>query len=174
MHRLNVVRTTCVTAYGVYTQYRAEFLVFMLAGATPLIMMFVWISIARTGATGEADATWFAAYFLLVYGTRQMSPIWLIRELDEERDTAALTGTQKRKRAVRLYLSNLSGEKRTVEVQERIPVSEIEGLEVICNDAAWKFDGDGIGRRTVELAAGAHEKLTLRYELRASSNVVLP
>jgi ABC-2 type transport system permease protein len=92
MRRLNVVRTSCATAYGVYTQYRAEFLVFMLAGATPLIMMFVWIPLAETGATGEVDATWFAAYFLLVYGTRQMSPIWLIRELDEEVRLGLLSG----------------------------------------------------------------------------------
>jgi hypothetical protein len=123
---------------------------------------------------GRGQTNLVAAGEPLAVGLGTDDAVRVRRELDEERDTAALTGTQKRKREVRLYLSNLSGEKRTVEVQERIPVSEIEGLEVICNDAGWKIDGDGIGRRTVELAPGAHEKLTLRYELRASSNLVLP
>jgi ABC-2 type transport system permease protein len=73
-----------VGAYGVYTQYRAEYALYMLAGITPLIMMFVWISISGRGATGSLGATWFAAYFLVAYGTRQCNAIWLIRELDEE------------------------------------------------------------------------------------------
>jgi ABC-2 type transport system permease protein len=83
-YRLKSTWACFAGAYGTYTQYRAEFLLYMLSGATPLIMMFVWMSIADTGATGTRDAAWFAAYFLVAYGTRQCSPIWLTRELDEE------------------------------------------------------------------------------------------
>jgi viologen exporter family transport system permease protein len=83
-HRLKSLWACLVGAYGVYTQYRSEFLLYMVSGVTPLIMMFVWISIAETGATGNRGAAWFAAYFLVAYGARQLSPIWLTRELDEE------------------------------------------------------------------------------------------
>ena len=92
MHRLRAFTVSFVAAYGVYTQYRAEFFLWMLAGVTPLIMMFVWISLAQSGATGETDATWFAAYFLVVYFTRQFSAIWLIRELDEQVRLGRLSG----------------------------------------------------------------------------------
>ncbi|QEX21829.1 multidrug ABC transporter permease [Hypericibacter adhaerens] len=71
-------------AYAISTQYRAEFLLYMLSGVTPLIMMFVWISIARTGAVDGHGGAWFAAYFLVAYGVRQFNPIWLTRELDSE------------------------------------------------------------------------------------------
>ena len=83
MRGLAAFKASFIGAYGVYTQYRAEFFLWMLAGVTPLIMMFIWISLAEAGATGDTDATWFAAYFLVVYFTRQFSAVWLIRELDE-------------------------------------------------------------------------------------------
>lgn len=83
-HRLKSLWACFVGAYGVYTQYRSEFLLYMISGVTPLIMMFVWISISETGATGNRGAAWFTAYFLVAYGVRQFSPIWLTRELDEE------------------------------------------------------------------------------------------
>lgn len=83
-HRLKSLWACFVGAYGVYTQYRSEFLLYMLSGVTPLLMMFVWMSIADTGVTGNRGGTWFAAYFLTAYGVRQLCPIWLTRELDEE------------------------------------------------------------------------------------------
>lgn len=82
-HALSAVWVSFTTNYGIYTQYRAEFLLYMMAGITPLVMMFVWMSLAEAGATGGADATWFAAYFLVVYGVRQFNAVWVIRELDE-------------------------------------------------------------------------------------------
>lgn len=96
------------------------------------------------------------------------------REVHEERDTAALTGTQKRRHEVELFLSNLSGARRVLEVQERIPVSEIEDLEIRGDAPGWNIDADGFARRTVEVAPGEHLKLELAWELRAGSNVTLP
>lgn len=80
---LSAIWVSFATNYGIYTQYRAEFLLYMMAGMTPLIMMFVWMSLAASGATGGTDATWFAAYFLVVYGVRQFNAVWVIRKLDE-------------------------------------------------------------------------------------------
>lgn len=98
------------------------------------------------------------------------------REQTDERDTALITGTQKLKRTVRLFLSNLSGESRDLVVNERVPVSEIEDVSVALVDAkTWTFDAkDGFARQAVVLAPHATRRLELIYELRASAKVVLP
>jgi ABC-2 type transport system permease protein len=71
-------------AYASDVQYRAEFLLYMLAGVVPIIIMFAWRSLADAGLTGATDKTWFAAYFFVIFATRQLSPIWLIREMDRQ------------------------------------------------------------------------------------------
>lgn len=98
------------------------------------------------------------------------------RMLDEERDTVAVLGIQKLRRTVRLYLSNLSGEPRRVQVTERIPVSEIDEVEIALVEAApFVLDGqDGFARAECDLAPHATLSLKLVYEVRASPKVVMP
>lgn len=79
---LKAIATTFATSYAAYTQFRAEFLLYMVAGLAPIYMMFAWMSLAEGGMAADVDQAWFAAYFLVIYGTRQMCPIWLIRDLD--------------------------------------------------------------------------------------------
>jgi hypothetical protein len=77
---------------------------------------------------------------------------------------------------VKVYLSNLSSEPRRVLVTERVPVSEIEDVEItVTESGGWKREGeDGFLKREVELAANATEELGLGYEIRAAARVVLP
>ena len=98
------------------------------------------------------------------------------RTQTEERETAAVLGTQKVHRKVEIYLSNLSDETRRVQVAERVPVSEIEDVEITLTDAGgFKLEGkDGFLRREVELGGHATEELSFAYEIRAGSKVVLP
>lgn len=97
------------------------------------------------------------------------------RKTTEERDTAAVLGTQRIKRKVEIALSNLGGEPRQVLVTERIPVSEIEDVEITLSDAGGaRPDQDGFLRRDVDLAPHATAEITIAYEIRASSKVVLP
>lgn len=102
------------------------------------------------------------------------------RRTHEERDASTLTGSQKVRRHVALYFSNLSDTRRSFDVIERLPVSEIEGLEVELLDAegaparAWKLDpktGFATTRMTLDGRANGVQRLV--YELRAASNVVL-
>lgn len=95
---------------------------------------------------------------------------------DEERDTQALTGAQRIKRKVSLFLSNLSGSARSVLVNERIPVSEIDEVEILVLDAGpFKLEAkDGFMRTTVDVAARATKMMSFSYEVRAGSKVVLP
>jgi uncharacterized protein (TIGR02231 family) len=98
------------------------------------------------------------------------------REQVAESDTTAVIGTQKRKRRVMVFLSNLSNEPRRVLVTERVPVSEIEDVEVTLLDAGgFKASGrDGLYRREVELGPHETAEIGLTWELRAGARVVLP
>ncbi len=98
------------------------------------------------------------------------------RAVSEQRDTTALIGTQKIKRSVKIYLSNLGSEGRRLLVSERVPVSEIADVEITVLDAAgFERDGkDGFLRREISLGANAIETVELSYEIRAAAKVVLP
>jgi hypothetical protein len=98
------------------------------------------------------------------------------RAVTEERETAAVLGTQRIRRQVEIFLVNLSDEPRRALVTERVPVSEIEDVEITLTDAGgFKPEGkDGFLRREVDLAAHATLELSLAYEIRAGSKVVLP
>lgn len=98
------------------------------------------------------------------------------RKEDEERDTQVLTGSQRIRRKVSLFLSNLSGSSRNVLVNERIPVSEIDEVEIqLLDPGGFKLDAkDGFLKTVVEIAPRATKIMKFSYEVRAGSKVVLP
>lgn len=98
------------------------------------------------------------------------------RHVEEQRDTTAIIGTQKIRRKVDVFLSNLSGEPRSLTVTERVPVSEIEDIEITVVEPG-DFDPpdpDGFLRASVRLAPQETKRASFTYEIRAKSNVVLP
>ncbi|WP_394828773.1 DUF4139 domain-containing protein [Pendulispora albinea] len=123
---------------------------------------------ARTRFVGKGEA------FELGLGTDDA--VRVRREVEKDDDTSAILGTQKRKRTVNVWLSNLGRDPKRVRVTERVPVSEIEGLEIdVATGQGWHIDPrDGFATYDLELAGDATRKLTLVYELRASSKIVLP
>ncbi|MFO0760375.1 MAG: DUF4139 domain-containing protein [Byssovorax sp.] len=98
------------------------------------------------------------------------------RAVTEQRDTVAVIGTQKIKRQVTIFLSNLSGEPKRALVCERVPVSEIEDVQISLGEAAGfaHDEKDGFLRREIALAPGAVETVDLSYEIRAGAKVILP
>lgn len=108
----------------------------------------------------------------------------LRRTIDETRDQTAVIGTQKVQRTVKLFLSNLSGAPRRLQVTERIPVSEIEEVRVnLTNPGGGRLVGvngdpagaaDGFLRFDVDLPAGATRELSYVYRIEAAAKVVLP
>jgi uncharacterized protein (TIGR02231 family) len=94
----------------------------------------------------------------------------------EQRDTATMTGTVTIQREVRVFVTNLSDRPRTVEVRERVPVSELDAVrvEVASGGGFGPPDQDGFVTAPIELRPGGQQELTLRYTMRARSNVVLP
>jgi hypothetical protein len=73
-------------------------------------------------------------------------------------------------------LSNLSGSTRSVLIHERVPVSEIDEVEIqVLDPGAFKLDAkDGFLRAVVDLGARATKMMSFSYEVRAGSKVVLP
>lgn len=135
------------------------------------------VRVARgAGLVGQARIDFVAAGSPFELGFGADDAVRVRRTVDEKRDTVTLTGTQKLRRDVTIYLSNLSSEKRSVLVTERVPVSEIEAVEIVLLDReGWQFDArDGFAKREVALAGNATVALRLAYEVRASSKVVMP
>ncbi|MBX6322856.1 MAG: ABC-2 family transporter protein [Rhodospirillaceae bacterium] len=81
---LRIARALAASTFAEATAYRAEIVIWMLAGSLPLIMMFVWMELAAAGPMGGYTPRAFAAYFLLVFLVRQMTPAWVMGSLDRE------------------------------------------------------------------------------------------
>jgi uncharacterized protein (TIGR02231 family) len=96
------------------------------------------------------------------------------RQHSDERETVPLIGTQKITRTVKLFVSNLGGSARKLAIAERVPVSEIEAVEIKVLEGAERADADGIARLEADLAPGATKELTLRFRVEAAKNVQLP
>jgi ABC-2 type transport system permease protein len=68
---------------GLILEYRAAVLIWTLAGITPLIMMFIWLQIARSGdAEGRSPAE-FALYFLTAFLAIQFTQAWVVWNFDD-------------------------------------------------------------------------------------------
>ena len=98
------------------------------------------------------------------------------RKTEEKRDRTPVIGTQKLERKVELYISNLSDQERTLEVTERVPVSEIEQIEIsLLSTKSWDHvNEDGFLKQRVTIKPRSTHVLELAYEVRAKSNVQLP
>jgi len=98
------------------------------------------------------------------------------REQKEKPSRKAISGTQIIDREVTLYLANLSDVEREFEVVERIPVSEVEQVEIELEDSeGWSFDAkDGFLKKQVTVGGNDRAETGYSYQLRAKSNVQLP
>lgn len=68
--------------FGLSLQYRAQSVLWMISGLTPLIMLMVWLQLAKDGPIGGYDQLAFAQYFLFMFFCRQLTPTWVIYLLD--------------------------------------------------------------------------------------------
>jgi uncharacterized protein (TIGR02231 family) len=100
----------------------------------------------------------------------------VIRNVDEKREEARLTGRRTTTRTVRLFVSNASAESSRITLEERIPVSEVKDVEVQvltreCKPAPGAVSKDGIVRLELELAANSQQEAKFVWELQAAAKV---
>lgn len=97
-----------------------------------------------------------------------------VEQLDVQEST--LTGWHSRRHHVRLYLSNLGPASRTIEVVERIPVSELDKVEIQPHPAdttgQQKPDRDGFVRWVVKLGPRARETVRLSFTVKNHPDVI--
>ncbi|MGI2906664.1 ABC transporter permease [Tolypothrix sp. VBCCA 56010] len=75
---------TLLSVYYAYmVEYRAELILWVLAGSLPIILMGVWIQAAQNGKFGLTPVD-FARYFLAVFLVRQFTVVWVIWEFERQ------------------------------------------------------------------------------------------
>ena len=79
-----VAKTLLNVYYAFMLEYRAELILWMLAGSLPIILMGIWIQAAESGQFGGLTPTDFARYFIAVFFVRQLSVVWVIWEFEQE------------------------------------------------------------------------------------------
>jgi len=158
----------------------------LLAGPVRLQRSGALVGAGRVGFVGPGEP--FELGFGVDDGVR-------IRRRDgTTREHTTLTGALKLTRTVRLYLSNLSGQPRTLTVIERIPVSELEDVDIELLPRARRVDAkadsdadddhayepttppssrddDGFVRFELTLPPSSTRTLTLAWRLNAPSKV---
>lgn len=73
-----------LTVYYAYmVEYRAELILWVLAGSLPIILMGIWTEAAQGGKFGLTPVD-FARYFLAVFLVRQFTVVWVIWEFERE------------------------------------------------------------------------------------------
>jgi len=82
--RWRLARVVLSVTFAAFIEYRAEVLIWMIAGSLPLIMMFIWMGLAANGPVGGYAAADFAAYFLLVFVVRQFTVCWVVQPLSRD------------------------------------------------------------------------------------------
>ncbi|MDZ8106100.1 MAG: ABC-2 family transporter protein [Nostoc sp. DedQUE12a] len=84
MKRIIRKALTFLSVYYAYmVEYRAELLLWVLAGTLPIILMGIWIQAAQGGRFGLSPVD-FARYFITVFIVRQFTVAWVIWDFERE------------------------------------------------------------------------------------------
>lgn len=140
----------------------------LLAGPVELVFQDQAAGRASVGFVGPGEP------FRLGWGASE--DVRLSRTTEVEQDTGRITGHQHLTHLVKLRLVHLGDSPVSVQVKERVPVSELKEVEVAkvqLSPAGEGPDADGFCTWRVELRPGKHKELELRYELSAPARVDL-
>jgi uncharacterized protein (TIGR02231 family) len=135
------------------------------------------VDLARVaGSVGRSSVSFTAPRAPLELSFGSEDGVRVLRDVMVERDTSRLTGKLTQRTVVTLYVSNASSVARTVELHERVLVSEVKEVEVEvqereCSPRPRAVDRDGIARIQLELAPNATTTATFVWEFRAAGKV---
>lgn len=130
----------------------------------------------KAGSVGRGTLPFTAPGGALKLSFGAEDGVSVLRDVEIERDTSRLTGRQQQRHIVTLHVSNASAQARTIEIEERVIVSEVKEVEVevdtkACRPAPREVDRDGIARLELALPADGTATAKLVWELVASGKV---
>jgi uncharacterized protein (TIGR02231 family) len=144
-----------------------------LSGAGPLLAGPVRLG-RGSSIVGRAKTAFVAVGEPFELGFGVDDGLRVRRRVDEERDTTPVIGTQKRKRTIKLYVSNLGGDPRRLKIIERVPVSELDDVKIeVVDSANAHIDKDGIASIEIELPANGNKEISFAYRIEAAAKVRL-
>ncbi|MBZ4421488.1 mucoidy inhibitor MuiA family protein [Myxococcus sp. RHSTA-1-4] len=140
----------------------------LLAGPVDLVRSGGYVGRAQLRFTGRSERV------KLGFGSEDA--LRVARRDEEEMETSRLTGRRVRTQRVRLYLSNMGARPETVALEERMPVSEVESVEVMLlregtKPAPARVSEDGIIRFELTAPPRSQQELSLAYTVTSASKV---
>jgi uncharacterized protein (TIGR02231 family) len=141
----------------------------LLAGPVDLLRQSGFVGRAKLKFAGQNETV------VLSFGSED--GLRVVRNVEEKREEARITGRKTTTRTVTLFVSNASGESARVVLEERIPVSEVKEVEVQLlqkeSSPGWPATAskDGIARIELDLAANSQQEAKFVWELQAASKV---
>jgi uncharacterized protein (TIGR02231 family) len=140
----------------------------LLAGPVHLVRSSGYVGRAQLKFTGMGER--------LKLGFGSEDTLRIARLVDEKHDTQRLTGRRTRTQQVKLFLSNTGTRPEKVAIEERIPVSEIEAVDVKLlqeqtKPAPTKVSEDGIVRFELAAPPRSQQELAFAYSVSSSSKV---
>jgi ABC-2 type transport system permease protein len=79
-----LISTFLSVYYAYMVEYRAELILWVLAGSLPLILMGVWMQAAQGQGFLGFTSVQFARYFLAVFVIRQFTVVWVVWEFEKD------------------------------------------------------------------------------------------
>lgn len=137
----------------------------LLAGPLALMREREFAGQSRTDFVAQGDP------FHLGFGID--SGVSIARRVDEKTGQSKITGKQWIERAVHVFISNLSGEPRSFDLIERVPVSEVDEVSVTLKGPKSSPDRDGFVRIPIRLEANEVIEESFGYRLEFPAKVVL-
>ena len=135
------------------------------------------VDLARgSGSVGRGSIGFTAPGERIAVSFGSEDGVAVLRDVKVERETSRLTGRLTQRTTVTLHVSNASPIARTLQVEERVVVSEVKEVEVevvtkSCTPVAREVDTDGIARIELALPANGTATATFVWELSASGKV---
>ncbi|MCP3144497.1 mucoidy inhibitor MuiA family protein [Pyxidicoccus xibeiensis] len=140
----------------------------LLAGPVDLVRSSGYVGRAQLRFTGRSERV------RLGFGSEDS--LRVARRAEEEMETSRLTGRRVRTHRVKLFLSNMGSRPEAVALEERIPVSEVESVEVLLLKEGTKpsparVSDDGIVRFELAAPPRSQQELSLAYTVSSGSKV---
>ncbi len=133
-----------------------------------------------SGTVGWTETLYVAPGGAIELGFGPDDALRAVRAVDVDEETDAVDKWTRRTVRVRLYLSNLGGEDRTLRITERLPVSEVEQVKVAVlegparpgDEAPQPADRDGMWSVERTVPANGRAAVVLRWQLATAPGVV--